>query len=236
MKKVIQQFLVIATVLLIGISLIGGLCYWGNLLTNGIFVNLPLQNVVQIKVVSTEIDWYTGEFIKLQGSGVFIRDNLILTAGHIVNSISDANIITIDSKKYKAKSWYLETEADIGFIEVDSNDVEDTLSFDNAKLGETIWIYGNPYGVFPVLTKGIVSAVNVPDSLGKTKNMLITDCPTNDGNSGSPVFDRSGNILGVFVWHYILPATEGMNYSVKAEVIELVLQKYDAIQALERIE
>jgi len=197
---------------------------------------LPLENVVQIKVISTEVDWYTGEFVEWQGTGVFVRDDLILTAGHIVDSISDANIFTIDGKEYKAKSWYLETEIDIGFIEVDTNDIESTLSFDDAKPGEDVWIYGNPYGVFPVLTKGIISAVNMPDSYGKTKNMLITDCPANGGNSGSPIFDRNGNILGIFVWHYIFPATEGMNYSVRAEVIELALQKYDAIRALERIE
>lgn len=198
--------------------------------------SLPLSSVVQIKVVGTEIDWYTDEPIEWQGTGVFIRDNLILTAGHIVDGISDANVFTVNGKEYKAKSWYLETEVDIGFIEVDTNDIETTLFFDDAKLGEGVWIYGNPYGVFPVLTKGIISAVNMPDTFGKTKNMLITDCPANGGNSGSPVFDRSGNILGLFVWHYISPATEGMNYFVRAEVIELSLRKYDAIRALERIE
>jgi len=197
---------------------------------------LPLKNVVQIKVVSTEIDWYTGEFAKWQGSGVFIKDDLILTAGHIVDGISDANIITIDGKKYKAKSWYLETEADIGFIEVDTNDVESTLSFDDAKLGETVWVYGNPYGVFPVLAKGIISAVDMSDNYMKTKNMLITDCPINGGNSGCPLFDKYGNILGICSWHYIYPATEGMNYFVRAEVIEAILEKYDAIKYLEGLE
>lgn len=236
MKKVIQKFLVIATALLIGISLIGGLYYWGDSLTNKTFVNLPLDNVVQIKVISTEIDWYTGELIEVQGTGVFIRDNLILTAGHIVDSISDANVFTTGGKEYKVKSWYLETEVDIGFIEVDSNDVEYTLSFDNARLGEDVWVYGNPFGVFPVLTKGIISATNAIDNMGKTKNMLIADVATNAGDSGSPIFDKHGNILGIFSWHYVYSATEGMNYFCRSEVIELSLQKYDAIRALERIE
>ena len=224
--KVTQYICLLSTLLLFGVMIIVGI---------NIF-DLPLNNVVQIKVIGTEIDWYTGEFIKWQGTGVFIRDNLILTAGHIVDDISDANVFTIDGKVYKAKFWYLETEVDIGFIEVDSNDIERTLFFDNAKLGETVWVYGNPYGVFPVLTKGIISAINMPDNHGKTKNMLITDCSANGGNSGSPVFDRCGNILGIFSWHYIYPATEGMNYFVRSEVIELSLEKYDAIRALERIE
>ena len=195
---------------------------------------LLLKNVVQIKVVSTEIDWYTGEFIEWQGSGVFIRDNLILTAGHIVEDISDANVFTVDGKEYKAKSWYLETESDIGFIEVDTNDVECTLSFDNARLGEEVWAFGNPLGVFPVLTKGIISATNAPDSYNNTKNMIITDAAANGGNSGCPIFDKWGNILGICSWHY--PGQEGMNYFVRAEVIEAILKKYDAIKYLEELE
>ena len=197
---------------------------------------LPLENVVQIKVVSTKIDWYTGEPVKRQATGVFIRDDLILTAGHLVDDISDANVFTVDGKEYKAKGWYLETEADIGFIEVDTNDVESTLFFDSAKLSEDVWVYGNPYGVFPILTKGIVSAIGVYDSYSDTKNMIIIDAAANAGNSGSPVFDRYGNILGIFSWHYAYPATEGMNYFVRAEVIEAILKKYDAIKYLEGLE
>ncbi len=197
---------------------------------------LPLKNVVQIKVIGTEIDFYTGEFVEWQGSGVFIRDNLILTASHIVDEISDANVFTFGGKEYKAKSWYLETEADIGFIEVDTNDIENTLRFQDAKLGETVWACGNPFGVFPVLTKGIVSAINMVDSFKNTKVMLISDIAINDGNSGSPLINERGAIVGIFVWHYTFLATEGMNYFVRAEIIEAVLEKYDAIKYLEGLE
>jgi len=201
-------------------------------------LGLPLQNVVQIKCEVDYSDYYYSSkdcpTSGWQGSGIFIKDNLILTAGHIVDGINSANIFTIDGKKYKAKSWYLETEADIGFIEVDTNDVESTLSFDNAKLGETVWTYGNPFGVFPILAKGIVSAVLSYDNHSHTKYMIVTDAAANAGNSGCPLFDKWGNILGVCSWHYT-PA-EGMNYFVRSEVIKLSLEKYKAIRALEGIE
>jgi len=198
--------------------------------------DLPLEAVVQIKC---EVEYYNSydEYYYptgWQGSGVFIRDNLILTAGHIVDNISEANIFTVDGKEYKAKSWYLETEADIGFIEVDTNDIESTLSFDDAILGETVWAYGNPLGVFPVLTKGIVSAVGAPDNHMNTKKMIITDVAANSGNSGCPLFDRQGNILGICSWHF--PGEEGMNYFCRSEVILAALRKYDAIKYLERLE
>lgn len=197
---------------------------------------LPLDNVVQIKCEVEYTAYYDDYRFHngWQGSGIFIRDNLILTAGHIVDGISDANIFTIDGKEYKAKSWYLETEADIGFIEVDTNDIEGRLFFDNAKLGETVWAFGNPLGVFPVLTKGIVSAVLAYDSYGDTKYMVITDTPANGGNSGCPLFDKWGNILGICSWHY--PGQEGMNYFCRSEVILAALRKYDAIKYMESLE
>ena len=197
-------------------------------------LNLPLENVVQIKCEVEYIEYCYEYNSGWQGSGVFIRDNLILTAGHIVEGISDANVFTIDGKEYKAKGWYLETDVDIGFIEVDTNDIESTLSFDDAKLGETVWAFGNPLGVFPVLTKGIISATNAPDNYDNTKNMIITDAAANGGNSGCPIFDKWGNILGICSWHY--PEQEGMNYFVRAEVIEAILKKYDAIKYLEGLE
>ena len=196
---------------------------------------LPLGNVVQIKCQVEYIEYYD-EYIKpngWQGSGVFIDDNLILTAGHIVDGIGEATVITVDGKVYEAKSWYLETEADIGFIEVDTNDVEHRLFFGDAKLGETVYAYGNPLGVFPVLTKGIVSAIDMFDDYGFTKNMIITDAAINPGNSGCPLFDKYGTILGICSWGYT--NSQGMSYFVRAEVIKLSLKKYKAIRALEEV-
>ena len=222
-RRVVGVLVVLA---ILGIAIAGTL--------QEITLKLPLENVVQVKCDVNDTTYYNEYNSGWRGSGIFIRDNLILTAGHIVDGISDANIFTVDGKEYKAKSWYLETEADIGFIEVDTNDVESTLSFDNAKLGEDVWAYGNPLGVFPVLTKGIISAINAFDEYSNTKKMIITDAAANGGNSGCPIFDKSGNILGICSWHY--PGQEGMNYFIRAEVIKLSLEKYKAIKALERIE
>lgn len=196
---------------------------------------LPLDNVVQIKCGVALDNYFSGfEYSGWQGTGVFIRDNLILTAGHIVDGVVDITVITVDGKEYIAESWYLETEADIGFIEVDTNDVEITLHFDDAKLGEVVWAFGNPFGVFPILTKGIVSAINAADDFMGTKDMVITDTAINGGNSGCPLFDKRGNILGICSWGYNY--SQGMSYFVRAEVIELSLKKYFAIKALEKIE
>ena len=61
--------------------------------------------------------------------------------------------------------------------------------------------------------------------------MVITDSAINGGNSGCPLFDIHGNILGICSWGYT--NSQGMNYFVKASVIKLSLKKYKAIKALE---
>jgi len=191
----------------------------------------PWEEVQIVKVVvegSDEVNWYNN----WQGTGVFIADNLILTAGHIVGGANDITITTIDEKEYKAVNWYFETEADLGIIEVNTTDVELIAEFDKAIVGESVWAIGNPFGVFPVLTKGIISAIDMPDDYWGQKDMIITDCPVNGGNSGCPLLDEDGNILGICSWGYL--NADGMSYFVRAEICQLVLDKYHAIRALER--
>lgn len=192
-------------------------------------IALPLLNVVQIKCEVTASQNYYA-FGGWQGTGVFIDDDLIITAGHIVDGIVDANVITVDGIIYKAESWYLCTEADIGFIRIKTPKVERKLNFDNAVLGEVVWAYGNPLGVFPVLTKGIISAINAKDDYGNTKDMIITDSAINGGNSGCPLFDEQGNILGICSWGY--NNSQGMSYFVRAEICKLLLTKFFAVEAV----
>lgn len=188
---------------------------------------ITLVNVVKIKVI--------GEYDNTwEGTGVFIKDDLILTAGHIVDRASEVYIVCSDETEYDANDWYLETEADLGLIEVKTPCIEKEMKFDSAALGETVWACGNPFGVFPVLTKGIVSAVNMPDEYMGTKKMTITDCAVNPGNSGCPLMDEDGNILGICSWGYDF--SQGMSYFVRAQICELMLDKYFAIRRLEEIE
>ena len=186
--------------------------------------------VVQIKVDGA----YNYGDNSWQGSGVFIEDDLILTAGHMVE---DANTITIvwpNGKEHKAVSWYQETEADLGIIYIRTPEKEPKARFDNAILGEDCWAIGNPYGVFPILAKGIVSGVNVPDSYSHQKNMVVTDCPLNPGNSGCPVFNKQDEIIGICSWH--IPPAEGMNYLVDSDICQACIYKYKAIKAMEQLE
>jgi len=171
---------------------------------------------------------------KWQGTGVFIRDNLILTAGHVVGNAKVIKVQWPDGTIRLAYDWYEETEADLGLITIRTPQKERKAKFDAAKVGEDAWALGNSLGAGWFLTKGIISAINVPDSYAGQKNMIVTDAGANPGNSGCPLFDKYNNILGICSWHY--PYAEGMNYFVDSDICELTLNKYDAIVALWEIE
>lgn len=194
---------------------------------------LPLDNVVQIKC-TVDYDTYYSDYSHngWQGSGVFIRDDLILTAGHIVHNISSASVITLDGKTYEAISWYLEDGADIGFIEVKTPEREKSIGFDEPELGEKVWAFGNPLGIFPILTQGIISATDAEDGFQRTKDMIVTDTAINPGNSGCPLFNKDGKIVGLCSWGY--RGAQGMSYFVKSKIVRLSLHKYFATRALER--
>jgi len=185
------------------------------------------QSVVKVEVESNHWDSW-------QGTGVFIQDDLILTAGHIVEDANEIWITWPTGKKHKAVSWYQEAEADLGFIYIKTPEKEKQIDFDKAIVGEDVWLFGNPFGVFPVLTKGIVSAIGMPDDYTGQKKMVISDAATEPGNSGCPLFDKDGNILGICSWGYTY--AQGMNYFVRAEICELSLVKYLVITALENAE
>jgi len=188
----------------------------------------PMDSVVKLEVISAN------ECGNWSGTGFFVADDLIMTAGHVVEDVDEIWIIWPDGKKHKAVSWYQETEADLGIVYIQTPQIEKTATFDEAKTGETVWALGEPFNAFPVMSKGIISAINMPDSFTGQKNMIIADCAINPGNSGGPLFDKDNNILGVCSWRY--NCAQGMSYFVRAEICKLTLDKYYAIQALKEIE
>jgi len=155
-----------------------------------------MQSVVHIEV---DAGW--------QGSGSYVGNGLILTAGHIVGGegygAMEFTIMFEDGTKYISTEFYLEETADVGFIYIgDCN--SPVLEFDDEVLnrGDVAFVYGNPYGwdyCFSV-TKGIVSSINRDcEGYFGEKIMLQVDAASWPGNSGGPVVDDEGEIIGILV-------------------------------------
>lgn len=219
-------------------------------------------------VVKVEVDLgydeYWGQKKGWTGSGVFIADDLILTAGHVVDLYeietntdpeylykvgAPVTVRLVNGTELKVVDVYMEKTGitDIGLIKVKLPDVHiqvvgvgfvspNPLSFGVVEVGERVFAIGEPFGYFPTVTAGIVSALNVDDNFFGQANLLQTDCPINPGNSGCPLFNMNGEIVAIVVGMYgVAPQNSGIGFCVPAKVCQAVIEKYNAIKTLEKI-
>jgi S1-C subfamily serine protease len=185
----------------------------------------PIDNVVKIQAT----DIYGGGW---EGTGFFVADDLIMTAGHIVEDANEIWITWPDGKKHKAISWYQETEADVGIIYIRTSKTEHELNFTDPKVGDKVVAIGDPYGFFPITTFGHISGINIIQSYFGKKELVLADVALNPGNSGCPLFKKH-TVVALCVGG--IQGANNMCFCIRGKICELVLAKYYAIKALEKV-
>lgn len=139
------------------------------------------------------------------GSGVLIsHDCYILTAAHVVDGSSDILVKTQDGKKRKASIIFSEKTADIALLQLDVLDnslAHATLGdSDNLVVGQNVYAIGSPYGLENSFSSGIISAFRGKDLLyngSVSVDFIQTDAAINSGNSGGPLFNSKGEVIGI---------------------------------------
>ncbi len=134
------------------------------------------------------------------GSGFIIRpDGVVLTNAHVVDNASEVTAKLIDGREFKAKVLGLDKLGDIAVLKINASNLPTVRLGDSAsvKVGEWVIAIGSPYGFENSATKGIVSA-NLR-SLGEESYVpfIQTDAAVNPGNSGGPLFDARGEVIGI---------------------------------------
>ncbi len=138
-----------------------------------------------------------------QGTGFFVsQDGYIVTNNHIVENAVKVDILTLQGKNYEAEIVGTDPRTDLALLKVD----DDNLPFLNLgdssvlKVGEWVLAVGNPLGLSHTVTAGIVSAMGrqlggggVPDY----QDFIQTDASINRGNSGGPLIDMKGDVVGI---------------------------------------
>lgn len=184
-----------------------------------------------IKVLKLKAEGYWDEWYgqnNWQCTAFFIRDNILMTCAHCVQDVNSIVLEDINGKEIKVVDWYYDELVDIGILEVNTPEVEKSAEFYTPETGDVVFSIGNPIGIFPILTKGIVSGT-VRDE--QDDNLyIVTDCALNPGNSGSPIFNKNNKICGMCSASYL--EAQGMNLLVPANTIKLAFNKYLAIKLL----
>ena len=134
------------------------------------------------------------------GSGFIINKNgTIITNNHVINNAEDI-IVKVGNKEYKAKVLGADPYADLAVLKIDTNEKFIPVKFgnsDKARVGDWVVAIGNPFGLGGTVTSGIISARNRDINLTRYDDFIQTDASINQGNSGGPLFNLDGDVVGI---------------------------------------
>jgi serine protease Do len=166
-------------------------------------------------------------FTLAQGSGFFISpDGYGVTNNHVVNNAQSVEIATDDGKTYTAKVVGTDAKTDVALIKVDGRGDFPYVKFADSepRVGDWVIAVGNPYGLGGTVTAGIVSARGRDIGSGPYDDFIQIDAPVNKGNSGGPVFDENGNVVGVTTAIYSPSGgSVGIGFAIPAETVKSVV-------------
>ena len=162
-----------------------------------------LKSVVGINGNVTTNIWGQTVSNAVSGSGFVISsDGYVLTNYHVVKDVSNITVFFSDGTSYDATVVGGEEDNDIAVLKIDAADLQPVVLGDSSSIevGENVYAIGNPLGELTfTLTGGLVSAKDrsVTTSDGTVMNMIQTDTAINSGNSGGPLFDQYGQVVGI---------------------------------------
>jgi len=134
------------------------------------------------------------------GSGFIVSpDGIILTNAHVVDGAKEVQVKLTDKREFKAKVIGVDHQSDVAVLKIDARDLP-TVKVGNAdelRVGDWVVAIGSPFGFENSVTQGIVSAKarSLPDETYVP--FIQTDVPVNPGNSGGPLFNLQGEVVGI---------------------------------------
>ena len=135
------------------------------------------------------------------GSGFIIdKKGIVITNNHVIQDSEDIVVRVDGDKEYKAKIIGADPLSDIAVLQIISKENFIPVKFgdsDKARIGDWVIAIGNPLGLGGTVTSGIISARNRSIGLSRYEDYIQTDASINSGNSGGPLFDMSGDVVGI---------------------------------------
>ncbi|WP_455270175.1 DegQ family serine endoprotease [Rhizobium herbae] len=135
------------------------------------------------------------------GSGFIVSsDGIIVTNNHVIDKAIDIKVTLDDGTELPAKLLGADPKSDLAVLKITARKPLATIAWgdsDALKLGDQILAIGNPFGIGTTVTAGIVSARGRDLHSGPYDDFIQIDAPINHGNSGGPLVDHAGNVVGI---------------------------------------
>ena len=165
--------------------------------------NLPQGMPEQMRRQFEQMFPHGGEVPERQGVGsgfIISRDGTIVTNNHVVDGADSVVVKLQDGRSFDAKVIGADPMTDIAVIKVDTGEDLPAVTFgDSGKMraGDEVVAVGNPFGLSSTVTSGIISATSRDIHSGPYDDFIQTDAAINRGNSGGPLFNLGGEVVGV---------------------------------------
>ena len=172
----------------------------------------------------TETYWATG-------TGFFVSaDGVIATNYHVVAGASVIRVSTADGEKHDATLLSTDPDHDLALLKTEGVFPPAELGDSSAlRVGDDVYVIGNPLGDLTYsFTGGVVSYLGrvIAGESGTQVRVFQTDAAINEGNSGGPVFDDTGKVVGIASAKYASDVIEGLGFCIPIDDVKAVLAQY----------
>ena len=163
------------------------------------------------------------------GSGFIIdAKGIVITNNHVIQDAEDILVRVNGDKEYEAKIIGKDPLSDIAVLQIDSKDKFIPVKFgnsDKARIGDWVIAIGNPFGLGGTVTAGIISARNRSIGLARYEDFIQTDASINQGNSGGPLFDMNGDVIGINTAILGQSGSIGIGFAIPSNSAKIVVDQ-----------
>ncbi len=163
------------------------------------------------------------------GSGFIIDEKgIVVTNNHVIQDAEDIIVRVNGDKEFKAKIIGADPLSDIAVLQLETNEKFLPVDFgdsDKARIGDWVIAIGNPFGLGGTVTSGIISARNRSIGLSRYEDYIQTDASINSGNSGGPLFDMNGDVIGINTAILGRSGSIGIGFSIPSNSAKIVIDQ-----------
>ena len=163
------------------------------------------------------------------GSGFIIDEKgIVVTNNHVIEGAEDIVVQVNGDKEFKAKVIGADPLSDIAVLQIQTKEKFMPVKFgdsDKARIGDWVIAIGNPFGFGGTVTSGIISARNRSIGLSRYEDYIQTDASINSGNSGGPLFDMNGDVIGINTAILGRSGNVGIGFSIPSNSAKIVIDQ-----------
>ena len=163
------------------------------------------------------------------GSGFIIsEDGIVVTNNHVIEGAEDVYVRVNGDQEFKAKILGADPGMDLAVLKMESDQKFVPVEFgdsDKARIGDWVLAIGNPFGLGGTVTAGIISARNRSIGLSRYEDFIQTDASINQGNSGGPLFNMDGDVVGINTAILGQSGSIGIGFSIPSNSAKRVINQ-----------